>query len=61
MVLGFFEGGNILIFDIKFDRQFNVNGHRLKLYVTSEPPAPVDMVNLHLTDVHEVYRIELHA
>ena len=45
-----FEGRAVLISDIKTDRQFKVNGHRLKPYLTSEPPEPVDKVNLHLSE-----------
>ena len=50
VVLEFFDDGSVLIFDIKSDRQFKVNGHRLKPYLTSEPPAPADKVNLHLPE-----------
>ena len=45
-----FDGGAVLISDLKTGRQFKVNGHRLKLYLTSEPPAPADKVNLHLPE-----------
>ena len=34
-------------------KKFMVNGHRLKPYLTAEPPTPVDKVNLHLLEVHE--------
>ena len=37
-----------IIFYIKFGKQFKVNNHHLKLYLTSEAPTPVDMVNVHL-------------
>ena len=48
VVLELFDGGSVLISDIKSGREFKVNGHRLKLNLTSEPPAPTDKVNLHL-------------
>ena len=50
MVLELFDGGAVLIFDPKTGRQFKVNGHRLKPYLTSEPLAPADKVNLHLPE-----------
>ena len=50
MVLELFDGGVVLISDPKTGRQFKVNGHRLKPYLTSEPPAPADKVNLHLPE-----------
>ena len=50
MVLEFFNDGAVLISDPKTGRQFKVNGHRLKLYLTSEPPALADKVNLHLPE-----------
>ena len=50
MVLELFDGGAVLISDPKTGRQFKVNGHCLKPYLTSEPPAPVDKVNLHLPE-----------
>ena len=53
MVLELFEGGSVLIFDIKSDGQFKVNTHRLKLYLTSEPLTPADKVKLHLPELHE--------
>ena len=48
MILEFFYGGSVLISDIKSGQQFKVNGHRLKPYLTLEPPAPVDKVDLHI-------------
>ena len=45
--------GSVLISDIKFGKQFKVNSHRLKPYLTAEPPTPADKVNLHLLEVHE--------
>ena len=50
VVLEFFDGGSVLISDAKTGRQFKVNGHRLKPYLTSEPPAPASKVNLHLPE-----------
>ena len=50
MVLELFDGGSVLISDIKSGKKFKVNAHRLKLYLTSEPPAPADKVNLHLPE-----------
>ena len=50
VVLELFDGGVVLISDIKTGQQFKVNGHRLKLYLTSEPPAPVEKVNLYLPE-----------
>ena len=47
MILELFDGGSVLIFHIKSDQQFKVNGHRIKPYLTSEPPALVDKVDLH--------------
>ena len=38
VVLELFDGGSVHISDAKTGRQFKVNGHRLKLYLTSEPP-----------------------
>ena len=32
---------------------FKVNGHRLKPYLTAEPPTTADKLNLHLPEVHE--------
>ena len=48
MVLELFDGGSVLVSDIKSGRQFKVTGHRLKPYLTSEPLAPANKVNLHL-------------
>ena len=53
MALELFEGGSVLISDITSSRQFKVNDHCLKPYLTSGPPAPADMVNLHLLEVHK--------
>ena len=50
MILELFDGGSVLISDIKSGQQFKVNGHRLKPYLTSEPPAPADKVDLHLLE-----------
>ena len=46
MVSEFFEGGFVSISEIKFDRQLKVNDHRLKPYLTPEPPAPLDTFSL---------------
>ena len=48
-----FDGGSVLISDIKSNLPFKINDHRLKPYLTSEPPTPADTVNLHLPEVHE--------
>ena len=53
MVVESFDNGSVLIFDPKSGKQFKVNGHRLKPYLTTEPLTPVDKVNLHLHKVHE--------
>ena len=37
MVLELFEDGLVLIFNIKSDKQFKVNGHGLKPYLALEP------------------------
>ena len=50
VVLKLFDDGAVLISDPKTGRQFKVNGHRLKPYLTSEPPAPANKVNLHLPE-----------
>ena len=50
MVLELFDGRAVLISDPKTGRQFKVNGHRLKPYLTSEPPATADKVNMHLPE-----------
>ena len=44
---------NQCIFDPESSKQFKVNRHRLKPYLTAEPPTPVDKVNLHLPEVHK--------
>ena len=46
MVLELFEGGSVLISDLKSDIQ-------LKPYLKSEPPAPTYTVTVHLREVHE--------
>ena len=43
VVLELFDGGSVRISDVK-------SGHHLKPYLTSEPPAPADKVNLHLPE-----------
>ena len=53
MVMESFDNGSVLIFDLKSGKQFKVNGHLLKPYLTAEPPTPADKVNLHLPEVHE--------
>ena len=42
-----------LFFYPKSGKQFKINGHYLKPYLTAEPPTPRDKVNLHLPEVHE--------
>ena len=56
MVLELFDDRAVLISDAKTGRQFNVNGHRLKPYLTSEPPAPAYKVNLHLPEHSRTWR-----
>ena len=53
MVVESFDNGSVLISDPKSGKQFKVNGHRLKPYLTPEPPTPTDKVNLHLLELHE--------
>ena len=53
VVVESFDNGSVLISDPKSGKQFKVNGHRLKPYLTVEPPTPADKVNLHLPEVHE--------
>ena len=48
-----FDNGSVLISNPKSGKQFKVNGHRLKPYLTAEPPTPADKINLHLLEVHE--------
>ena len=48
--LKLFDGGSVLISYIKSGRQFKVNDHRLKSYLTSKPPAPAYKVKLHLPE-----------
>ena len=50
VVVELFNGGAVCISDPKTGRQFKVNAHRLKPYLNSEPPAPVDKINLHLPE-----------
>ena len=54
VVLELFEGGSVLISNIKSGKQLKVNGHHLKPNLTSERPTPADTVNLHLPEVLEV-------
>ena len=53
MVVELFENGSVLISDLKFGKQFKVNGHHLKPNLIAEPPTPADKVNLHLLEIHE--------
>ena len=53
MVVESFDSESVLISDPKSGKQFKVNGHRLKPYLTTEPPTPVDKVNLYLPEDHE--------
>ena len=53
MVVESFDNGLVLISDLKSGKQFKVNGHRLKPYLTTELPTPGDKVNLQLPEVHE--------
>ena len=53
MVVESFENGYVLISHPKSGKRFKVNGHRLKPYLTADPPTPADKVNLHLPEVHE--------
>ena len=53
MVVESFDNGSVLIYDPKYGKQFKVNGHRLKPYLTAEPPTPAHKVNLHFPEVHE--------
>ena len=53
MVVESFENGSLLISDPKSEKQFKVNGHRLKAYLTAKLPTPADKVNLHLPEVHD--------
>ena len=52
VVMELFENKFVLISDTKYGKQFKVNSHRLKPYLTIEPPTPANMVNLHLPEVH---------
>ena len=53
MVVESFDNGPVLISDPKSGKQFKVNGHRLKPYLTAKPPTQAVKVNLHLLEVHE--------
>ena len=53
MVVESFDNGSVLISDPKSGKQFKVNGHRLKPYLTAEPPTPANKVNLHIPEVYE--------
>ena len=53
VVVESFDNGSVLISDPKSNKQFKVNEHRLKPYLTAAPPTPEDKVNLHLLEVHE--------
>ena len=53
MVVESFENGSVLISNPKSGKQFKVNGHLHKPYLTAEPPTPANKVNLHLPEVHE--------
>ena len=53
VVVESFDNGSVLISDPKSGKQFKVNVHRLKPYLTADPPTPTDKVNLHLPEVHE--------
>ena len=53
MVVESFDNGSVLISDPKSGKKFKVNGHRLKPYLTTEPPTPADKVNLQVPEVHE--------
>ena len=53
MVVELFENGSVLFSDPKSGKQFKVNGHRLKPYLTAEPPTPAEKVTLHLPMVQE--------
>ena len=53
VVMELFENGPVLISDIKFSKQFKVNGHHLKPYLTSKPPTLADTLNLHLPEAHK--------
>ena len=53
MVVELFDNGSVLISEPKSGKQFKENGHRLKPYLTAEPPALANKVKLHLPEVHE--------
>ena len=50
VVLELFNDKAVLISDPKTSRQFKVNNHCLKRYLTSERPAPANKVNMHLPE-----------
>ena len=53
MVVESFDNGSVFISDPKSDKQFKLNVHRLKPYLTTEPPTLADKLNLYLLEVHE--------
>ena len=53
MVVESFDNGSVLISNPKSGKQFKVNGHHLKPYLTAEPPTPANKINLNLPEVHE--------
>ena len=50
VVLELFDGGAVLISDIQSGREFKVNSHSLKPYLTLDALELVDKVNLHLLE-----------
>ena len=56
VVVESFDSRSVLISNPKSGKKFKVNGHRLKPYLTVEPPTPADKVNMHLPEVHEDVR-----
>ena len=53
VVVESFHNKSVLISDPKSGKEFEVNGHRLKPYLTAKLPTPANKVNLHLPEVHE--------
>ena len=53
VVVESFDNESVLISYSRSGKQFKVNGHRLKPYLTTEPPTLADKVNLHIPEVHE--------
>ena len=51
VVVESFENGFVLISNPKSGKQFKVNKHLHKPYLTTEPPTPANKVNLHLPEV----------